>query len=218
VEPQTVVRRGYDDMGDRYLEKCALHPSSPRHRFLARLLTLLKPGSSVLELGCGPGYPVTQTLGEKHRVVAVELSGTQLKLARRHAAAATLLQADMTRLHFRPVSFDAVVAFYSLTHVPRHLHAVLLGRVREWLVPGGLFLATMGAGDAPGSVEEDWLGVPMFFSHFDESTNLDLVRNVGLRVEDNVVVPETEHDGREVTFLWVLARNPTTSHTQDPLT
>ena len=98
MEPQTVVRRGYDDMGDRYLEKCALQPSSPRNRFLAHLLTLLGPGSSVLELGCGPGHPVTQTLEEKHRVVAVELSGTQLKLARRHAAAATLVQADMTRL------------------------------------------------------------------------------------------------------------------------
>jgi SAM-dependent methyltransferase len=206
MDPQSIVRRGYDAIGRRYLETLALSRSSPRMRYLNTLLRELGGNSAVLELGCGPGYPVTQALAMRFKVVAVDLSARQLALARRHAPAAFLVQADMCRLHFCPASFDAVVAFYSLTHVPRARLGELLARVAEWLRPGGLFVATMGAGDTPGSVEEDWLGVPMFFSHFDSRTNLQLLDGAGLRVERDDVVTEVEDDGQEVSFLWVVAR------------
>jgi hypothetical protein len=51
-----------------------------------------------------------------------------------------------------------------------------------WLRPGGLLMATMGASDSPDIVEPDWLGVPMFFSHFDADTNREMVRRAGLDV------------------------------------
>ena len=101
MDPQTVVRRGYDTLGDRYLETFARDESSPRRRYLSKLLSALQRDSSVLELGCGPGYPVTQALAQKYSVVAVDVSRTQLDLARRHAPAAALLQADMTDTAFR---------------------------------------------------------------------------------------------------------------------
>jgi SAM-dependent methyltransferase len=203
---QELVRRGYDAIGRRYQEKLTLDPSSPRMRYLNKLLSALRPGRAVLELGCGPGYPVTQALAGRHRIVAVDLSESQLVLARNHAPTATLVQADMTQLHFLPASFDAVAAFYSLTHVPRDRLAVLFARIAEWLRPGGIFLATFGAGDLPGSVEENWLGVPMFFSHFDAATNLQLLEGSGLHVDREDVVSEVEPDGQEIVFLWVVAR------------
>jgi len=69
------------------------------------------------------------------------------------------------------------------------------------------FLATMGADDDPGSVEEDWLGVEMYFSHFNAKRNRRLVESAGLLVEHAEVVhePEDRHDAR---FLWVVARAP----------
>jgi hypothetical protein len=67
----------------------------------------------------------------------------------------------------------------------------------------------MGAGDSPAYVDEEWMGVPMF-SHFDVHTNVRLFTDAGLRVEEGAVVPEVEHDGREVAFLWVVARRSTT--------
>ena len=33
--------------------------------------------------------------------------------------------------------FDAICAFYSITHVPREQHALLLRRIASWLRPGG---------------------------------------------------------------------------------
>lgn len=113
----------------------------------------------------------------------------------------------MTTVDFQPAAFDAVVSLYSMTHVPRAEHAALLGRIANWIRPRGYLLINMGAGDSPDSIEDDWLGVPMFFSHFDAATNRLLIQTAGLEVLEAQVVPE-EEEGQQVRFLWVVARKP----------
>jgi hypothetical protein len=89
--------------------------------------------------------------------------------------------------------------------VPRDRHAELFGRIHEWLRPSGLFVACLGVGDDPGSIEEDWLGTPMYFSHFGQDENRRLLERAGFAVERDEVVTQIEH-GNECRFLWVAAR------------
>jgi cyclopropane fatty-acyl-phospholipid synthase-like methyltransferase len=205
--PKRIVAQGYNEIAQRYLAWSAFAPSPERMQQLARLLDLLPPDAEALELGCGAGVPVTQALAERCRVTGVDISAEQIALAERYVPDATLVCADMTTLDFAAGTFDAVVAFYALTHVPREEHAALLGKIAAWLRPGGLLFATMGADDSPDMVEPDWLGAPMFFSHFDAEHNRDLVRRAGLDLISAEVLAEDE--GREmVEFLWVVARKP----------
>ncbi|MDX6375869.1 MAG: hypothetical protein QOE98_172 [Gaiellaceae bacterium] len=204
-DPKRTVADGYDLIAQRYLDWSGLNPSSQRTRYLERLLALLPAGAELLELGCGAGIPVARALAERCQVTGVDISAAQIALARQHVPGATFIQADMAELDFPPALFDAVVGFYSLIHLPRAEHAALLGRIASWLRPGGLLLATMGAGDAPGSVEPDWLGAPMFWSHFDADTNRALVRQAGLDLLDDSVTADDEH-GQPVPFLWIVAR------------
>jgi cyclopropane fatty-acyl-phospholipid synthase-like methyltransferase len=206
-DPKELVAGGYDEIAMRYLAWSALAPSPERMAQLRRLLELLPPGADVLELGCGAGVPVTRALAERGSVTGVDISAEQLALAERHVPDARLIHADMAELDFEAESFDAVVAFYALTHLPRDEHAALLERIAGWLRPGGLFFATMGANDSPDMVEPDWLGTPMFFSHYDAETNRDMVRRAGLELIDADVIAE-EEDGETVEFLWVAARRP----------
>jgi SAM-dependent methyltransferase len=203
LDPIRIVADGYDALADRYLAWSSKAPV--RLRYLERLLELLPTASDVLELGCGAGEPVTRRLAERHRLVAVDVSSRQLELAARAAPAAQLLLADMLEVAFAPDSFDAVVAFYSLTHVPRAHHADLLARIVEWVRPGGFVLMTMGAVDNPGSVEDDWLGAPMYFSHFDSATNRALVQRSGIRILSADLVEEDARDAG-ARFLWVTGR------------
>jgi SAM-dependent methyltransferase len=206
-DPKKIVAEGYDEIAQRYLAWSALNPSRERMRYLRQLLDMLPAGAEVLELGCGAGVPITQALAERCRVTGVDISAEQIALAERHVPDARFIRADVTTLDFPPGSFDAVVAFYALIHIPRAEHAMLLGRIGTWLRPGGLLFATMGAHDTPDGVEQDWLGVPMFFSHYDAEKNRDLVRQAGLDILSADVVPEDEA-GETVEFLWVAARKP----------
>jgi SAM-dependent methyltransferase len=199
-----IVESGYERTAARYL--ASHRPGGARGRYLDRLLALLPDASDVLELGCGAGEPVTRRLAERHRVTAVDISGEQLRMAALRAPAATFVRASMVDITFEPGSFDVVAAFYALTHVPRQRHADLLGRIALWLRAGGVLLLSMGADDDPGTVEEDWLGVPMYFSHFDAATNQAMVQRAGFELVEAEVVEEPGPDGASERFLWVLAR------------
>jgi SAM-dependent methyltransferase len=200
-----MVRRGYDAMADRYLEWTS--GSAVRNHWLDRLLDMLPPRSRILDLGCGAGVPVARRLSEAgHSVLGVDNSPAQIALARHHVPSAEFVVHDIAGLDLGEAGFDAVVAFYSITHVQRDLHAALLADIMRWLAPGGIFLASLGTRDCPGWTGT-WLGSDMYFSHFDAPANLRLLRAAGFQVLHEEIVGEEEH-GKTADFLWVTAQKP----------
>ncbi|HEX5845281.1 MAG TPA: class I SAM-dependent methyltransferase [Rhodoplanes sp.] len=84
---------------------------------------MLPPGARVLDLGWGAGVPVARRTDHGFAVVGIDGSPRQIALTRDTAPRATFMVPDMTTVAFEPMSFDAVTAFYSITHVPRDEHA-----------------------------------------------------------------------------------------------
>jgi SAM-dependent methyltransferase len=206
-DPKDIVARGYDAIALRYAEWAASF-HGPTMRWVRDLLDLLPPGSDVVELGCGRGVPATRELAKEHTVIGVDVSGAQVALARHHVPEATFVHADATELELPPESYDAVVSLYMFGHIPRDEQGPLLERIAGWLRPAGYLLTTLGVGDSPGVIEEDWLGAPMYFASFDADTSRELVRRTGLEIERDEVVPQDEPGHGIVSFMWVLARKP----------
>ena len=214
--PQAIVATGYDAIGDRYHAWSGARPSPVRAAMLELALATIPPGADIVELGCGNGLPMTAALAaDGRRITGYDISPGQVGRARRNVPGATFHQGDVVTLDLPPASADAVVAFYVLTHVPRTAHAPLLSRIARWLRPGGVLLASFGVEDDPGTVEPDWLGVPMYFSQFSARVNRRLVAEAGLAVERAEVLVEPA-DREEARFLWVLARRPMRSATDGP--
>lgn len=202
-EPKRLVERGYDRIAQRYLAGSAASPA--RLAYLQKVVERLPATAEVLELGCGAGVPCTQQLAKQADVTGVDISAAQVALAQQHVPTATVMQADMMSLAFPPATFDAIVAFYSLIHLPREELMVLLARLVIWLRPGGWFMANLGVSDNPGSIEPDWLGAPMYWSSYDAQTNLDGVQQAGLTLIETEILLDDE-DGENVPFLWILAQ------------
>ena len=206
-----VVETGYDRVAERYLAgKDADDPTTLAA--LEELARELPPDSAVLDLGCGAGVPATSWLAQRFAVTGVDLSARQLELAHRHVPAARFLKADMTDLSFAPETFDAVVAFHSIIHVPRAEHPALLGNIYRWLKAGRVFLATWARGAWEGE-EGDWegWGAPMRWSHHDGETSLDVLRGVGFaidRAEARTTRGTTRGARGDESWLWVFARKP----------
>jgi GrpB-like predicted nucleotidyltransferase (UPF0157 family)/SAM-dependent methyltransferase len=161
----------------------------------ARLDARLASGSDVLDLGCGCGVPVARLLAERHAVTGVDISPVQIARARRLVPGARFVCADMTALDQPSASFDAVIALYSLIHVPLDEQGALYARIAGWLRPGGLLLATVGAGRYRG-IEEGWLdveGADLFFDHADAETHVGMLRGAGFAVEGVEHTPEGEN-------------------------
>ena len=169
-DPVEVVRRGYDELSCRYRADDA---EPGRYApWIAELLSLLDDHSRVLDVGCGAGVPVARDLtAAGHQVTGVDLSDVQVERARRLVPAARFVRADITELHWPANSFDAVIALYSVIHVPLVAQPVLLGSFADWLVPDGWPLLTAGWTAWTG-LQDSWLGgdTPMWWSHADVAT------------------------------------------------
>lgn len=196
-----LVRSGYDRIAERYAAAATTGRTDATYyrSFLDRCIGRLPDGARVLDLGCGAGI-VAGELSTRARVVGVDLSSEQLRLARGRVSTGLFVQADMTRLEVRDRSLDAVAAFWSIIHVRRELHADLFGRIRRWLRPGGLLFGTLGSGDNPEERQDDFYGAPMYWSHFDARTNRRLLADAGFRVEQADVVEDMDE-----SHLWVIA-------------
>lgn len=204
---KAVVAAGYDRIAERYAVWASGVRVAERAHYTHLILDALPAGATILDLGCGGGALTTQQLAEKFSITGVDLSARQVTLAREQVPKGTFIHADMTTLTFPSATFDAVISFYAITHVPRVEHATLLKKIATWLRPGGLFIAAMGATGTTDVVEADWLGAPMYFSHFDAATNCRLIREAGLTLL-GALEETAEEDGQPATFLWIVARAP----------
>jgi SAM-dependent methyltransferase len=205
-----IVSDGYDRIAERYADWAACTVvDKARPRYVSLIFDRLPDGAAVLELGCGGGGPTTRQLAERFCLTGVDISARQIELARQHVPQATFLHADMIELELPLASFDAVVALYTLTHLPQGKLPSVLERIGTWLRPGGLFVATMGTHSDPGTVEPNWLGAPMYFSGYGVEESMGFVERAGLAIESAQVEAILE-DCESVEFLWVVAKRRAT--------
>lgn len=103
----------------------------------------LAAGRRVLDLGCGEGYGTCELQqGGADLVVSVEID-FEAALHASHRAddpPALVAVADAMRLPLRSHSFDLVVCFEVIEHVPNP--RALVAEVKRVLVPGGIFVTS----------------------------------------------------------------------------
>jgi ubiquinone/menaquinone biosynthesis C-methylase UbiE len=175
---KTFVAEGYDACGDAY--SAARETASVA--WLALVTERLASGAAVLDIGCGSGVPVARTLAQTFAVTAVDISAAQIERARRNVPRATFIHGDIMNLAFPQASFDAVVMLYTLFHLPRDEQPALLAKIKRWLKPDGLLLATLARTSHHGYVEDDFFGTSMYWSHFAEADYDPILRQAGLAV------------------------------------
>lgn len=215
------IRKAYDNVAVRYAEWTkSSYPT--RVQYLQKLLACLPPApveKSVLELGCGSGQPCTAILASDPamKVTANDISPVQLALAKEHLPSANvaLIEGDMMELSFGDHSFDAVIAMYSILHLPKEEQVTLLKRIYKWLKPGALFLGSFAAGLKEEDLfDKHWLDGTdgeMFWSGWGEERTCEIVSLIGYELILREVVAEIEEEkgeGREIPFLWVLGKKP----------
>jgi SAM-dependent methyltransferase len=102
---------------------------------------ILSPHSSVLDLGCGPGFYTSRLAALGHRCVGIDFSPASIEYARSEATAASLdctyVLEDLSGADFGS-GFDAALFLYGeFNTFPRREAQQLLAKARDALRPGG---------------------------------------------------------------------------------
>ena len=131
----------FDDQTARRFEKLYLSGDVRRRRRIASEALSPRPGDSVVDIGCGPGFHVAELaegVGEAGHVIGVDVSDTMLaSAARRNADRANVefLSGDAVDLPFPDSSVDGAIAVQVYEYVDDVAGA--LADVFRVLKPGG---------------------------------------------------------------------------------
>ncbi len=197
----------YDALAPRWEAWTGAVTPDPRSSWVGKLSGVVESGEAVVELGCGTGAPVGVELAARYTYTGVDASAGMLDRARARLPRANFVERDMEDVEFAPGSLGAVVALYSIIHVPRERHAVLFDAIASWLRPDGALLATVHSRDSADDYQPDWLGGgPMRWSGFDAATNISLIEAAGLEIVDAEEIEQIEPEGTRIRPLWVFAR------------
>jgi SAM-dependent methyltransferase len=197
------VRRSYDELGTSY----GAQRDSGGLEALDALLDAADP-DRVLDAGCGPGAPVLEWLDETTAAVGLDVSRAQLELATENVPGARLAQGDMTRLPFAADSFDAVVAYWSLIHVPLAEHGAVIEEFARVLRPGGRALVCEGR-EAWTGENPDWLdsGVEMAWEMAGAGATREDLRSAGFSVEREWGAADSlDEDDEAEPWVFIEAR------------
>ena len=152
--------------------------------YLPLLLNGLAPGSTLLDLGCGTGHPIaTHLAAQGHRVVGVDASASMLAAARARLPGHRWIHGAMETVELDE-TFDGVVCWDALFHLPRERWAGVLRRIRGWLRPGGrLMLSSGGVVDPDGHGFTDTMfGEEFYYDSLPPDALLALLEATGFDV------------------------------------
>ncbi len=197
------MEQGYDRIAEAYTI-ARVEMREANREYLALLVDRLPVGANVLDLGCGSGIPVTEFLSRRYDVTGVDISHRQVERARDLVPRATFLKQDMTRASFPDETFDAIVSFYAIIHVPRAEHRELFQRIHRMLKRRGLLLVTLASDAWEGIEEHGDFGVEMYWSHFGPAEYRSMLSNVGFEILRSAIQSE-EFQGETEENLYLLA-------------
>ena len=196
-----IVKAGYNTIPDAYLAMRGT--DSEDVQLLDELIRRLPRDARVLDAGCGAGVPVAQLLCQHFQVVGVDFAEAQIQLARQLVPEAEFVCQDITDLSFASATFDAICSYYAIIHIPREAHEAIFQQFFRLLKPSGLALLCLGADDLEDDIVDDYLGVRMYWSHFDVDTNLKLIASSGFELIWSRIVADATSPGSGHLFVLI---------------
>ncbi|AXK34867.1 class I SAM-dependent methyltransferase [Streptomyces armeniacus] len=113
-------------------------------------------GGLVADVGCGPGRITAHLRDLGVDAFGIDLSPRMIEIARREHPGVRFEVGSMTRLGLADGSLAALIAWYSIIHVPDDAIGAVLAGFRRVLRPGGLLLLGFHVGDSsPPEPRED---------------------------------------------------------------
>lgn len=197
-----LVKNGYDKIEYEKAFRINNMPNPFEIEFLNSVCERIPSKAKILDLGCGTGIPYDLHLVEKgHALTGVDFCQRHVELARKNVPLAEFIEGDFSELNFPQETFDAVISFYAIFHIPRTEHQSLFARVYQFLKYGGVILLTLGASDSEYQEESDWLGAPMGWSSFAPKEYEKILTRIGFHIL------KTNFEGKpgdEEYHFWLL--------------
>jgi SAM-dependent methyltransferase len=202
----------YDRIAEEYTARIA---GELDHKPLDRMLldqfaARVNGMGRVCDLGCGPGHVARYLHDRGVDILGIDLSPGMLEQARKLNPGIEFQQGNMLVLDAEDGAWAAIVAFYSIVHLPKADVPQAFREMRRVLKPGGLLFLAFHLGDEVLHEENCWgHQVSLDLVLFGRKEVERYLTDTGFAIEDSLerdpYAPEVEYQSRRA---YILARKP----------
>ncbi|KAL8791129.1 MAG: hypothetical protein Q9195_006026 [Heterodermia aff. obscurata] len=211
----------YDSVAADY--ESAYGHSAGLLKFLQKSLSLFKPASKILDVGCGTGAPVATTLArEGHKITGIDITPSMIELSRAAVPDGDFEVADM--LVYEPKEqLDAVFNVLSLFALSRQELEIMTQKWAKWVVADGFLCIVALAAESCHPAQEfynaDGLSAEgIEFQFMGNTVQLTLMTKEGWRVvleragfdilhtEEHLFVPSPEAKSQNEMQYFIIAK------------
>lgn len=156
----------------------------------------------ILDLGCGTGKPYDEYLVQKECfITGVDFCKKHIQMAKRNVPKATYVCEDFMN-YCEDVLYDGIMLLYSLFHVHRTQHKLLLQNIYSRLTKQGIVLLNIRKKDS-GNIKykSNFCGKPMVWSNYDINTFCDIATDIGFK---QIVLGDEKDFGSKESIVWII--------------
>lgn len=196
------TKKSYNTTVNEYVAKVdARHPYWISDKFTSRL----KPGASILDVGCGPGRDAKIFSEMGYKVHGIDFATKMIETAESRVKSATFEVMDITQLSV-DTKYDAFWASASLLHVPHDKLLKVLKDLKSVLKPNGIgmFSLKLRSSDEDSETflpDSRYGGVNKFWAYYTEEEIRKFLKDVGLELLEFVYKDNTAAE--YVTHEWM---------------
>ena len=190
------VAASYDRIAEQWLDV-----STYGFAQIERAVAFVKRKGVALDVGCGAGRCFDLLARHGFATDGIDLSPAMVALARDATPRPVLFHADICRWEL-PRSYDLIVAWDSVWHVPLDRQAAVLTKLCRGLAAGGVIVFTTGGTDAPDERRDSHMGPPMYHA------TLGIPKTLHVLAEAGCVCRHLEYDQYPEAHVYLIAQKP----------
>ena len=150
-------------------------------KYLDALIEHLPKKSHILDIGCGSGFPIATYLIERNfQVTGVDGSQELLSIAKTKCPKMINIYGDVRTIVLNK-TFDAIVEWWCLFHLPKTDHRKMIQRFFKWLKPDGILEFTTGNAEYE-HMSSDMLNQELHFYSLAPSTYEYYLKEQGFKI------------------------------------
>lgn len=162
-----------------------------------RALKYAPKAKSALDVGCSAGGRLTRKLEARGLdITGIDASSEMIKLARRHHPKARFIHCDIIKWETKD-SFDFILAWDSLFHLPLRAQKPVLTKLCEMLNAGGILIYSFG--DAIGEHSDQWRGQNFPYS------SIGISENIAVLMKNKLSILHLERDQFPENHMYCIA-------------
>lgn len=165
------------------LEYAKIFSKNPNYLIvLNKIINKLPKNSKVLDAGCGAGIPVSKFLSKKFKVIGIDISSRMLKLAKKNVPNAKFKKISLTKIKFRPQTFDLICSFFSLFHVKKEKIPTVLKNFYKSLRNNGYLIVALGESKKEKEEFLNFLGEKIYYASTPKEKLEKILKKLGFKL------------------------------------